>query len=441
MTEFIRGLDITALVHGGRGIGRHDGKAVFVPLTVPGDRIACRVVKSRRRYIEAELFELLEPSSLRRRPPCPFFGSCGGCQWQHLPYQQQARWKERIFTDLMLRSGVATSERLKPIFSAPDEWGYRNRVQLKCSVGADGLNIGFYRHGTHDVVDIDKCLLVSSPMQATLDHLRRELPGAPYLDSITQVDVGCGDAGEVRVVLHAHQHGRHQAASWLQGFAIRNQVRACMQTGNRGSLEVVHGDCDLTVRVDQPEITLRSGPGGFVQVNSAQNRNMVAAMLNLLELDGTENVLELFCGMGNFSLPLARRASRVVGIEDHAPSIASACINAAANHIKNVDFHAADAAIAMARHRECNLDLVVLDPPRSGSCQVVGELLKIRPERVLYVSCDPATLVRDLIPLCQSGYEVISSQPFDLFPQTWHIESMTLLRKMSESKSGRTAHD
>jgi 23S rRNA (uracil1939-C5)-methyltransferase len=181
--------------------------------------------------------------------------------------------------------------------------------------------------------------------------------------------------------------------------------------------------------VDQPAVTLRYGPGGFVQVNSAQNRRMVSAMLDLLDLQGTENVLDLFCGMGNFSLPIARRAGRVAGVEDYPPSIASARSNALDNKIENVEFHAADAAGVISGYRVAALDLVVLDPPRTGNYHAARQLLTIRPGRILYVSCDPATLARDLVPLVNGGYQVVASQPFDLFPQTWHIESMTLLQR------------
>jgi 23S rRNA (uracil1939-C5)-methyltransferase len=431
MVEIIKDLDISSLVHGGRGLGRHDGKAVFVPMTMPGDRVSCRVIKSKRRYVEAELHEVLVPSPLRREPPCPFFGSCGGCQWQHIPYAEQTRWKEKTFSDLMTRNQVVANDRIKPIIPAPDEWNYRNRVQLKCHFTAGELVVGFYQHGSHFVVDVDKCLLVAPPIQKTLDLLRNELPEMPCQDCLSQVDLACGDDDEVRIILHTRPKGRRQLSTWLQEFSGRHQINACIQSGGKGSLEVVNGESDLTIKVDQPEIALRYGPGGFVQVNSAQNRNMISAMLELLALDGTENVLDLFCGMGNFSLPVARRAGRIVGVEDYAPSIASARINAAANKINNVEFYAADAATIMARYQSAtDLDLVILDPPRSGNYQTSSELLKVLPERILYVSCDPATLARDLTPLVNDGYEVLSSQPFDLFPQTWHIESMTLLGRV-----------
>jgi 23S rRNA (uracil1939-C5)-methyltransferase len=431
MAEIIRELDITSLVHGGRGIGRYDGKAVFVPMTVPGDRVSCRVTKSKKRYVEAELHEIIVPSPLRREPPCPFFGSCGGCQWQHIPYREQTRWKEKIFSDLMVRNKVTAIENFKPIVPAPDEWNYRNRVQFKCHHSSQQLAVGFYQQGSHAVVDIDKCRLVSSPIQKTLDLLRKELTNSPRPDCVPQVDVACGDDGEVRLLLHVRQQGRKQLRSWLQEFASHHQLNACLSADSKEAPETVYGEGDLSVKVDQPEITLRYGPGGFVQVNSVQNSKMVASMLKLLALNGTEKVLDLFCGMGNFSLPVARRAGRVTGVEDSVSSIAHARLNATANNIKNAEFHAADAASVMSRYLTADdLDLIVLDPPRTGNYLVSQGLLKLGAKRILYVSCDPATLVRDLMPLVDNGYKVVSSQPFDLFPQTWHIESMTLLERL-----------
>lgn len=430
MSELIRNLDITALVHGGRGLGRHDGQAVFVAGALPGDRVDCRVVRARRRFVEAELVVLVEPAAQRRVPPCPLFGSCGGCQWQALPYPEQARWKERIFGDLLVRGKLVAAERLRPIAAAGEEWRYRNRAQFKCHRTDAGLAIGFYRYGSHFVVDVEDCLLVAPAIQRVLALLRAELPTAPCPEGIPQVDVACGDNGVMRITLHALAAGREPLRAWLERFAARHRFNACLQSGRKETLQVVYGEGDLEIMVDAPELPLRYGPGGFVQVNAAQNRRMVAAMLELLALQGTENVLDLFCGMGNFSLPLARRVARVVGVEDHAPSIASARANAAANRIHNVQFHAADALAFMGRCRAGEFDLVVLDPPRTGHYPAVRALLKLAPQRILYVSCDPATLARDLLPLVHGGYEVVSSQPFDLFPQTWHIESMTLLRRV-----------
>lgn len=430
MSEIIRNLDITSLVHGGRGIGRHQGKAVFVPLTLPGDRIDCRVIKAKRRFVEAELLLVTRPSPLRREPPCPLFGDCGGCQWQHIPYPEQARWKEQIFAEQMLRNLVISGDSLLPTVSAPQEWQYRNRIQLKCQATANSVALGFYRHGSHTVVDLHQCLLVDPRIQHVLECLRMDLPEPSLCAGIEQLDLSCGDDGEVRVVLYTDAQQSRLLRRWLSAFAEGQQISACLKENGQEGCDLLHGSADLAIKVDQPELTLNSAPGGFVQVNSAQNRNMVATMLELLQLDGRQNVLDLFCGMGNFSLPIARRAKRVVGVEDSAVSIASARRNAMINRIGNAEFHSADAASILAcRQTDESFDLVVLDPPRGGNYQAICELLKVRPEQILYISCDPATLVRDLAPLLQNGYEVASSQPFDLFPQTWHIESMTMLRK------------
>ena len=431
MAEIIRNLEITSLVHGGRGIGRHEGKAVFVPLVAPGDRIDCQVVKSKKRFAEAELIEILVPSPFRREPPCAFFGACGGCQWQHLPYSEQLRWKGQNFSDQLVRSKMVQADRIKPIVAAPEEWRYRNRVQLKTHFSADGLAIGFYRQGSHSVVDIDHCLLVAPPLQKVLSLLRENLQDLDNAESVEQVDLACGDDDKVRLLLYVRPEGYEALRGQLQSFAARYSLNACIKSVEQGSVEIVQGEGELTVTIDQPALALRYGPGGFVQVNSSQNRAMISNMLELLDLKGNEKVIDLFCGMGNFSLPLSCRAGHVVGIEDYAPSIAMARLNAEANQVRNVEFFAADASAIIDRFKGENPDLVVLDPPRTGNYEVVKQLLQLNPERVLYVSCDPATLARDLVPLVSSGYEVISSQPFDLFPQTWHIESMTLLQKVS----------
>ncbi len=436
MSDIIEALEITALTHGGRGIGRYDGKAVFVPLTAPGDQITCRVLREKKNFIEAELVEVASTSTARRNPPCPYFGQCGGCQWQHLPYQQQLFWKERVFADQLVRNGTAGHEVILPIVPSGDEWNYRNRVQFKCHQKADGMVIGYYRHGSHFVIDVAVCKLLAPQIQSVYKLLRDELPGCSQPASIPQVDVAVGDNDVVRVVLHVLPEARKEVSRWLVDFAGRNNLNACIQSGRKNTIEMVSGEPHLLVSLDQPQLHLKFGPGGFAQVNSSQNRKMIHEMLSRLELGGTETVLDLFCGMGNFSLPLATMAAQVVGVEDYAPSIEAAKQNAIENHIDNVDFYVADAASFVNRFKPGHFDLIVLDPPRSGNYQVAKEILRLKPQQVLYVSCDPATLARDLKPLVHSGYEVVSAQPFDLFPQTWHIESMTLLRRLEDKARG-----
>lgn len=420
-------LDIESLAFGGSGVGRIDGKAVFVPLTAPGDHIRCRIVRDRKRYAEGEIEEIVAPSPLRRSPPCPVFGACGGCQWQHLPYPEQTREKEKIFTDFLRRQCGIDAQKVRPIVPSRDEWRYRSRVQLKCRQTEDGFVIGFYRRGSHFVVDIADCPITARRLNDVLRLFRSWLPASPSPDRIPQVDLEIGSDGEVRGVVHAL--GETSAlAGYLRPLAESAGISLFIQQGRKESLERLAGVDDLTIEAGDPPLRLRYGPGGFAQVNLAQNRALVDEVVSAAALGGRERVLDLFCGMGNFSLPLARQAREVVGVEDYAPAIEKARRNAEVNGISNVSFHADCAEGALRKFSaDGTFDLVVLDPPRTGAYGVALDLAALRPSRILYVSCDPSTLARDLQPLLNKGYALQWSRPFDLFPQTHHIESVTLL--------------
>jgi len=423
-------LQIDNLAYGGNGVGRLDGKAVFVPLSAPGDRILCRLVRDRKRYADGELVELLEPSAQRRSPLCPVFGDCGGCQWQHLPYGEQARWKERIFIDTLRRQAGVEAAAFRPLVPAPQEWGYRSRVQFKCRQTADGFVMGFYRRGSHYVVDVPFCPITVPRLNELLASFRQWLAGSPCPERIPQVDMEFDDEAKVRVVVH-HLGGEAAAlAEYLQPLAEQAGISLFLQSGRKETLRRVSGEEDLHIHpLGAGRQRLAYGPGGFAQVNLAQNRTLVDYLLAEASLAGEERVLELFCGMGNFSLPLALRAQELVGVENYAPAIERAIANARLNGIANARFHALAAEAAMRQlpaAGEC--DLAVLDPPRTGAYPVMRELLRLRPARIIYVSCDPVTLARDLVPLLHGGYEVSSCRPIDLFPQTYHTESVTALR-------------
>ena len=425
-------LTIDTLTIGGRGLGRHEGKAVFVPLTAPGDRARCRVTRRHRHYDEAELVELVEPSAARRKPPCPVFGQCGGCQWQHLPYSAQAGWKEQLFAGTLTRAGVASAEVMRPLVAAPQEFGYRNRMQFKCRQTEHGPVVGFYRQGSHYVIDAPVCLLANPAIGETYAFLREQLGDAPHPEAIPQFDLGCGDDGRVSVLCHVLPEAAESTRAWLAGIASPGNFAAALQAGRKETLITVCGDPGSIFEVADPSLPLYVRAGGFSQVNSAQNRNLVAAVLAAADLHGEERVLDLYCGAGNFSLPLARCAGEVVGVEEYAPAIDDAQANATRLGLENTRFIAGPAeGTAPGLAAETPFDLVLLDPPRTGAYAVMRDLLVIRPSRILYVSCDPATLARDLKPLVHNGYRVVFSQPFDLFPQTWHIESLTLLERIS----------
>ena len=426
----IRNLSIETLAFGGSGVGRVDGKVIFVPFTAPGDVVDCRIVRERKRYAEGELVQVGTPSPERRTPPCPVFGECGGCQWQHLSYEVQSAWKSRIFGDILQRQCRLPSESLKSLAPAPREWGYRSRVQFKCRQTANGFVMGYYRRGSHFVVDVSHCPIAHPRLNEVLTYLRRHLPTIPFPERIPQVDLAVGDDGRVRAEIHLFGEGAETLMPILARLAMEGGFSCFFQTGRKETLRWVHGEEDLLLEVDHPPLQLAFGPGGFAQVNLEQNQALVAEVVRETQLSGRERVLDLFCGMGNFSLPLARRAAEVVGVEDYVPSIEKARHNARVNGVGNARFFARPAQGAAGEMGKGSVfDLVLLDPPRTGAYQVAKELVATAPGRILYVSCDPPTLARDLVPLLHGGYSVVWSRPFDLFPQTHHIESLTLLSR------------
>lgn len=421
-------LTIDSLAFGGNGVGRLDGKAVFVPLTAPGDRVRCRIVRDKGRWAEGELLEIMQPAVGRCQPCCPVFGRCGGCQWQHLPYADQCQWKERIFHDLLLRQAKAEVGVLRPLVVAPRPFGYRSRVQFKCRLGRDGLVIGFYRRGSHYVENIESCPLAPQAINQLIFPLRRTLELSGAADRVPQVDVAVDDLGGCRAVVHCLVGDNEKLRRGLTELGAQFGIAVYLQCGRKESLTELQGPEELTILCDEPPLTLGYGPGGFAQVNLEQNRALVTAVLSAARLNGSEQILDLFCGMGNFSLPLARRCRNVTGVEDYAPAIARAARNAVRNGLNNCTFLARSAAGALSQLAvNVPFDLVLLDPPREGAYEVSRELLSVRPRQVLYVSCDPTTLCRDLTPLLHNGYRLVSSQPFDFFPQTHHVESLTVL--------------
>jgi len=419
-------LRIESLAFGGRGLGRHDGQAVFVPFSAPGDLLRCRTVQRHKRYQQAEIVELLEASPLRVAPRCPLFGSCGGCQWQHMPYAEQLHWKQQLHAEQLRRNaGLEAPETLTTLPAEP-EWEYRSRAQFKCYLGDDGLVLGFYRTGSHYVIDLDNCPVCHPRINALLPALKENLSASPDPGRIPQVDVSTGDDGGLRCVVHYIGTQAETMERHLAGFAREQGVAMLMQSGRKSSLRLLHGDPLLHVepRMGMP---LAYRAGGFAQVHLEQNRRLVELVVNVAG-PNKGRVLDLYCGMGNFTLPLAMHGRRVTGIESYAPSIEQARENAARHAIGNVQFEVADGAAGLARvWGKEGFSCVVLDPPRNGAREACLALARLKPVRIVYVSCDSSTLARDLKVLLQHGYRLQSSQPIDMFPHTAHIESVTIL--------------
>jgi 23S rRNA (uracil1939-C5)-methyltransferase len=435
---------IDKMAFGGSGFGHIDGKACFVPFTAPGDLARITVKIEKRSYLEAELTEILEPSQLRVEPPCPVFGSCGGCNWQHLSYPGQLSAKEEIFADILWRSGRVPRDRIEPVTAAPEPYGYRSRIQLKVRFAEGLLHIGFYRAGSHLVVDIPgRCAIADPRINALIDELLRMLTLAPEPDNIPQIDAAIGDDGCLELVFHYIGNRRDETSGYLaNNFSALGVDTVFLQTGRKATLEKIGKSNFETLTYTVPDpyspdsrgYRLEFSNGGFSQVNYRQNLKLIETVCNWAALTGRERVLDIFCGNGNFSLPLSGKAANLLGVEDYGPSITSARRNCSANGVSNAAFECMDALAAIDRlvSRSETFDLVLLDPPRTGAREAVAKIPALRPRRIIYVSCDPATLARDIAILKKSGFDVVKSRPVDMFPQTYHMESVTLLEYTSQ---------
>jgi 23S rRNA (uracil1939-C5)-methyltransferase len=431
---------IERMCYGGAGFGRLEGKACFVPFTAPGDRARIRVVREKRSFLEGELLELPVASPLRVAPDCPLFGSCGGCNWQHLPYEEQLKQKGEIFADSLRRLGRVEGDCILPVAASELRYGYRSRIQLKLSLKGGVTALGFFKGGSHEVVDAPLGCAIADPLLNKISaEFRALLARLPGLSAVSQIDLAIGDTGESIAVLHLD--GKDPAPLVAALLAVRAELPSVaglfLRMGAKSRIEKVFGVESLSYRIPaglfpgSRPMTLRFGRGGFSQVNYPQNLRLIRTVLEMAALTGSERVLDLYCGNGNISVPLAPLVARVTGIEGYAPSIDDALANAAANGVSNAAFQVSDAALAVQRlaARGERFDLVVLDPPRSGA-EAVGEIARLAPKSIIYVSCDPPTLSRDLALLGEKGYRVVGSQPVDMFPQTYHLESVTLLKRI-----------
>lgn len=431
---------IERMCYGGAGFGRVEGKACFVPFTAPGDQARIRVVKEKRSYMEGELQELVIASTLRVEPPCPFFGTCGGCNWQHLPYEEQLKQKGEIFAGNLSRIGRVQSDDLLPVAGSPKQYGYRSRIQLKVGKKKGALLLGFFRTSSHDIVDLGKvgCAIADPLLNQITAELRALLAGLPDVESISQIDLSIGDDAQSIAIVHFAGKDPAKLAEHL--LAARTELPSVhglfLRSGAKAQIEQIFGIDTLGYTIPaglfpgSREMRLNFSRGGFSQVNYLQNFELIRTVWQWGGFTGKERVLDLYCGNGNISVPIAPYVAELIGVEGYAPSIQDAVANAARNGVANVSFQVSDAALAIRRFAKQGerFDLVILDPPRAGA-EAAGDIASLNPAKIIYVSCDPATLSRDLALICDRGYRVTRSQPVDMFPQTYHLESVTELRR------------
>jgi 23S rRNA (uracil1939-C5)-methyltransferase len=415
-------LEIDALSYGPYGIGRLNGKAVMIPATAPGDTVTARIVESKERYSIGEVVRVTTHSRQRQTPPCPYVGSCGGCSWQHLRYDAQLNAKERSVNDALRRIGKLNDFELRPIIASPLEYHYRRRIRLQCD---PFKQLGFFRPSSHRLVEIASCHIAAPETERHLAALRqwvgRLATPIQYLEIIAgddpnQTIIVAGSAGAFIRDDEAVARGFIEQNAGIAGIIIRGR-----------DWRRTWGQTAISVRTEN-DICLKIDGDVFTQINADGNRRLVSELVSAGQFAAEERVLELYSGAGNFTLSIAKRVLEIVAVESSRASIENGKRSAQFNGIENIRWITGEAAPAVKRlqQRGERFTKIVLDPPRPGAPGIQADLAALGAETILYVSCNPTTLARDLSALSKNGYRLKWVQPVDLFPHTFHVETLAV---------------
>lgn len=423
-------VDITHLTHDGRGVARVDGKAVFVAGGLPGERARVRYTSRHRTYDETKVEELLTRSPDRIEPRCPHFGGCGGCALQHLPAERQIAVKQDVLAENFERIGKVQPKQWLPALS-DQAWGYRRkgRLSVKWVDKKEKALVGFREDNPRFVADLAVCHTLLPEVGLHIAALSELIGSLEAKREIAQIEIASGDATTALVFRHIAPlvDGDREK---LIAFGRAHSLAILLQPKGPDSVHALWPEqIDLSFRIDDGAIELNFKPLDFVQVNAGMNQRMIASALDLLEPQDSDRVLDLFCGLGNFTLPIARRVAHVTGIEGESGLVARAAENARNNGIANVDFLTADLAMnqATAPWANAHYDKLLLDPPRSGAASVLEYLPRKRTNRIVYVSCHPGSLARDAgVLVTKHGFTLVKAGVMDMFPHTAHVESIAL---------------
>jgi 23S rRNA (uracil1939-C5)-methyltransferase len=411
-------LDVERLTFGFDALAHDAGQVVFVPYAAPGDTVEAEPVERRRDWIRARVERVLAPGPARVLPGCPAFPTCGGCQWQHVSPAAQREAKRDVVAEQLRRVARLDDVPVLPTLAADEPFGYRARVSLV----AEGRRLGFHRARSHALVEVDACPIAAPVVSA---HLATARAWAAALRApLRRVTVSAAPGGVVLVAATDAAPGARDLRVTEELLLRHAAVRGAVLRGG-GARHVVG---DATVRVEvEPDLAIEIPADAFTQVNPAANRLLVATVLAFGDFGAGERVLDLYCGAGNFTLPLARRGVHAHGVERDDVAVAAAEANAARLALATARFTCAPVVRALTASGDA-WDAVVLDPPRAGADDVLDALARLRARRIVYVSCNPATLARDVGALAGHGYRLARVQPVDLFPQTFHVEAVADLR-------------
>jgi len=433
---------IENLTHEGNGVARRDGKTIFIEGALPGEEVRCVYTTRRSRRDEARTIEVLHAAPERVEPLCAHFGVCGGCALQHLQPTSQLAIKQRWLLDSLTHIGKIEPEHILEPMTGPF-WSYRRRARLgvKYVAKKGRVLVGFRERRSPYVADLQRCEVLDERIGGLLKELAALIDGFSIRDRLPQIEVAGGDdviGLNFRVLAPPSAADLEQ----LQRFGEQHRLALYLQPGGPDSVRLLapapltalppEAQEGLRYRLPDFDLNLEFQPWHFIQINAALNRQLVKRAGELLELEPESRVLDLFCGLGNFTLALARRVREAVGVEGDASLVEWARRNAARNEVGNAVFHAADLTgdLAGQSWAQGGYDRILLDPPRSGALEMMPHIAALGARRVVYVSCHPATLARDVGELVHRfGYRLESAGVLDMFPHTAHVESIAVLAR------------
>ena len=426
-------LDIVDLSHDGRGVARVDGKAVFVTGALPGERVLARQTLRKKHFDEAATIAVLTASPDRVDPRCAHFGTCGGCALQHLAPAAQIAAKQHVLLENFERIGHVRPDRVLPVL-AGEPWAYRRKARLgaKWVAKKDKALVGFRENDGRFIADLTRCEVLIPQVGARIAALSSLVGALDARDQIAQIELSAGDEVVVLVFRNLVPLGDADRTR-LREFGSQSGITIYLQPGDNASIHPLDDD-PPTLRFALPayDVDFEFRPLDFVQVNGDMNRRMVDHALALLDPQPEDRLLDLFCGLGNFTLPIARRAGSVVGVEGDPGLVQRARENAARNGITNAEFHAADLTRDLKPQPwvRQGFDKLLLDPPRTGADAAIPQLPLAGVKRIVYVSCHPGSLARDAgILVREHGYRLSAAGVMDMFPHTAHVESIALFER------------
>lgn len=424
-------LQIDGFTSQGAGVGRMQGLVVFVPGALPGETVRAQLLRGKKNFVQSRLKAILKPSPQRVMADCPLFGRCGGCQLQHASYQEQLRLKHDLVVGAVRRIGGVDTP-VQPVLPASQPLGYRNRIAYHALHIDNRIELGFFMQNSRVFIPATVCLLPVSPIR----DLAKRLPGliGSRLPALRDVVIRSNSSGELLMTLVCGEAGDYrQLAEEL--MAQETRLKAVWINSGKPCYSIYGDKWQLAAGEEHFKdiiagVNMKLAPASFTQINHEQTGRLYALVKDAIAPQKDMTVLDLYCGAGAISLYLAKSVKQVVGVESYAPAAADAEKNAVMNGVENCRFlaGAAEEILPKLAAEGLTADAVVLDPPRAGCDRAVLEaLVKISPEKIVYVSCDPATLSRDLHWLTDNGYKADTIQPVDMFPQTVHVETVVLM--------------